>query len=141
MGCASSTPTSGAWSGRKRRPELGLIEAAAEGAALFVEWPENGEGFLPPADLALALSFPPPPEEPEGLGEPEGPGGARGARGPEGRRGRTERGLRGAPPHRLGPARGRARRSPRPRVLHRPPPEAEGADAAVRSSARSPSAP
>ena len=121
--------------------ELGLIEAAAEGAALFVEWPENGEGFLPPADLALALSFPPPPEEPEGLGEPEGPGepeepgGRKGAEGAQSADSGVRR-LIVSGPQGAGLAEALARAS-----FTALPPEAEGADAAVRSSARSPSAP
>ena len=115
--------------------ELGLIEAAAEGAALFVEWPENGEGFLPPADLALALSFPPSPEEP---GESGGRKGAQSAEGAEGAEG-ADSGVRRlivSGPQGAGLAEALARAS-----FTALPPEAEGADAAVRSSARSPSAP
>jgi tRNA threonylcarbamoyladenosine biosynthesis protein TsaE len=36
---------------------LGLRDMLAEPALLLVEWPERGEGILPPADLAINLDY------------------------------------------------------------------------------------
>ena len=38
---------------------LGLRELADEGAAILVEWPERGLGWLPPADVTLAMTLAP----------------------------------------------------------------------------------
>jgi tRNA threonylcarbamoyladenosine biosynthesis protein TsaE len=37
--------------------ELGLRDLVGPGCLLFVEWPENGGGALPPADLDLTFSY------------------------------------------------------------------------------------
>ena len=37
--------------------ELGLRDFFAPGCLLLVEWPEKGAGSLPPADLALTLTY------------------------------------------------------------------------------------
>ncbi len=34
---------------------LGLRDLMAEEAVLLIEWPERGQGFLPPADLRVAI--------------------------------------------------------------------------------------
>jgi len=36
---------------------LGLRDMLAESALLMVEWPERGNGFLPPADLTVYLDY------------------------------------------------------------------------------------
>lgn len=36
---------------------LGIRDLADEETTLLVEWPERGEGFLPPADLVLHLRY------------------------------------------------------------------------------------
>jgi len=36
---------------------LGMRDLAAPGSTLLVEWPEQGKGFLPPADIVLELSY------------------------------------------------------------------------------------
>ena len=35
---------------------LGLRDYAATDAIIFVEWPEHGEGYLPPPDIAIKLT-------------------------------------------------------------------------------------
>jgi tRNA threonylcarbamoyladenosine biosynthesis protein TsaE len=36
---------------------LGLRELQNGNAVILVEWPERGEGFLPPADVALSIDY------------------------------------------------------------------------------------
>lgn len=38
---------------------LGLEDLLTPGSIALVEWPERGRGLLPPADIALELSYPP----------------------------------------------------------------------------------
>ena len=35
---------------------LGIRDYVASNAILFIEWPNRGEGWLPPADLSVSLS-------------------------------------------------------------------------------------
>jgi tRNA threonylcarbamoyladenosine biosynthesis protein TsaE len=42
---------------RSEVEELGIRDLSGPGSLMLIEWPENGAGAIPPADLVLALDY------------------------------------------------------------------------------------